>query len=103
MLEHFTSDTFGPLTGQVFRAVPASGEPIELVFSACEETSYGSPEQWRRSVRRVPFSLLFHARDGRHLPQQTFTMHHPDLGEFPLFLVPLGPDGNGMRYEAVVS
>ena len=103
MLENFTSDTFAPLTGQVFRAVPASGEPFELVCSACEETRYGPPEQWSGNGRRVPFSLLFHARDGRYVPQQTFMLHHPDLGEFPLFLVPLGPDGDGMRYEAVIS
>jgi hypothetical protein len=35
--------------------------------------------------------------------QQTFRLSHPELGEFDLFLVPLGPGPEGMRYEAVIS
>ena len=103
MLDRLTSATFFPLTGDVFRAAPSAGNPLDLVLSQCEETTYGSPDQRGPSHGRVPFSLLFHSTDGRHVEQQIFTLSHPDLGEFPLFLVPLGPDGSGMRYEAVIS
>jgi hypothetical protein len=30
-------------------------------------------------------------------------VRHPDLGELSLFLVPLGPDERGARYEAVIG
>ena len=103
MLEHLTSETFSPLTEHVFRAVPGTGQPTDLVLSACEETRSGSPNGQEGAVRRVPLSLLFHDPDGGYFEQQTCTLHHPDLGEFPLFLVPLGPDEAGMRYEAVIS
>ncbi|MFN7117495.1 MAG: DUF6916 family protein [Saprospiraceae bacterium] len=28
---------------------------------------------------------------------------HPNIGELYIFLVPLGPDAEGMRYEAVFT
>lgn len=103
MLDRFTSETFTPLVGEVFSVGAADGEPFEVVLSSCEETPYGSREGWEATVRRVPFSLVFHAADGRLVEQQTCTVSHADLGAFPLFLVPLGPDDGGMRYQAVVS
>lgn len=102
MLERLTTATFAPLVGQVFRAVPAQGDPLDLVLSSCEEAGFAVPAGLG-AVDRTPFSLLFHAADGRHAPQQIFTVQHPELGELPLFLVPLGPDERGMRYEAVIS
>lgn len=49
-----------------------------------------------------PFSLvLTTAQKNEYYPQATFVMAHPDKGELPVFLVPLGPDEHGMRYEAV--
>jgi hypothetical protein len=71
---------------------------------SCDESSYGEREQWLASIDRVPFSLVFHAPGGELLPQQTFTARHPELGELAIFLVPLGPQGDGaMAYEAVFS
>jgi hypothetical protein len=83
--------------------MPREGEPFEAVLSSCEETPYGSPEEWQRTQNRVPFSLLFLVDPDPGAPQQIFSMRHPDLGTFDLFLVPLGPDERGMRYEAVIS
>jgi len=74
------------------RSSPPGGGPLELVLSDCEADRYEGS-----------FSLLFHAPDGRLEPQQTFRARHAELGEFDLFLVPLGPDGRGMRYEAVFT
>ena len=102
MPEHVTSATFAPLLGQAFVATPGRGEPVELVLSACDEAPHLAVPGAGGSGR-VPFSLLFHARDGRYLEQQIFTVRHPDLGDLPVFLVPLGPDDGGMRYEAVFS
>ena len=98
------SETFSGHVGETFTATPQEGEPFELVLTSCEETPYGSAEEWREAFQRVPFSLLFHDADAsRFLPQQIVSLRHPDLGELELFIVPLGPDERGMRYEAVIS
>lgn len=52
---------------------------------------------------RAPFSLLFHGPVSPVWPQRTYEVSHPDLGTFELFLVPLGPEGEAMRYEAVFT
>ena len=52
---------------------------------------------------RDPFSLEFTDPEPHHVPQQTVAVEHEDLGAFDLFVVPLGPGENGMRYEAVFT
>lgn len=103
MLERLTSEAFTEHLGDTFEATPTEGEPVRLVLSRCEETPYGSSAGWEQTLRRVPFSLMFHAPRDRLVPQQTWSLRHPALGELALFLVPLGPDEEGMRYEAVIS
>jgi hypothetical protein len=85
-------DSYVPLVGSTF-TVGESGDTVavELV-----------------SVTRLPargecFSLTFRTADAR-LDQRTYRVEHPSLGEFPLFLVPLGPRDDGrMELEAVVN
>ena len=36
------------------------------------------------------------------LPQATYAFRHQHLGAFPLFIVPLGREDAGVRYEACV-
>ena len=50
------------------------------------------------------FSLLFRGGGGSALPQNTYTVDHPSLGRFQLFLVPTGPDDNGAQgYLATIN
>jgi hypothetical protein len=35
------------------------------------------------------------------LPQHIYALEHTSLGKLELFLVPIGPDERGMRYQAV--
>jgi hypothetical protein len=37
------------------------------------------------------------------LPQRTYSVRHPMLGEALIFIVPVGQDGTAGRYEAVFS
>ena len=92
---------FEPLVGDAFRAKTSEGQSFDLVLAAVEPTPYGDPSTY--NGRRMPFSLLFRAEDGTLHPQQTFSLAHAEAGETELFLVPLGPEGDAMRYEAVVS
>jgi len=52
---------------------------------------------------RPPFSLLFLARDARVLPQRLYRLEHRKLGELAIFLVPVGKDEQGVRYQAVFN
>jgi hypothetical protein len=104
MDEPLTNESFAPHVGERFEIVPADGEAFEAVLASSDETTYGEREQWLASIDRVPFSLVFHAPGGELLPQQTFTLRHPELGELAIFLVPLGPASDGtVAYEAVFS
>lgn len=56
------------------------------------------------NAERTPFYLVFRtAQKDRYYPQGIYTIEHPEKGDLAVFLVPLGPDGNGMNYEVVFS
>ena len=96
-------DTFVERLGESFELATEAGETTVVTLSSCDAAPHTPPAEWGDSAP-APFSLLFHDSDAsRFAPQQTFTVRHPELGEFELFLVPLGPDERGMGYEAVVS
>ncbi len=52
---------------------------------------------------RDPFSVIFVTDSGENHGQQIYTLKCDELGELELFLVPLGPKGDGMSYEAIVT
>ena len=56
-----------------------------------------------RAARREPFSLTFHVPQKEALPQNTYQVWHPKLGQFSLFLVPIGRPPTGTRVEAIFS
>ena len=49
------------------------------------------------------FSVFFKGPGKPFLPQRTYTISHGGMGAIDLFLVPIGPDGEGFRYEAVFN
>jgi hypothetical protein len=49
------------------------------------------------------FALLFTCPSKQGFTQGTYTLGHPTLGGFPLFLVPVGPVGSSTTYEAVIN
>ena len=100
MLESFTAATFAPHQGEPFSV--RSTEQVALTLTLSEVTPLGSmPATTADGPRRAPFSLVFHGPPMPILPQRTYHVEHGALGAFDLFLVPLGPDRAGMRYEAV--
>jgi hypothetical protein len=52
---------------------------------------------------RQPFSAVFRGPEEPVLPQRIYALTNPALGEIHLFLVPIGPDQEGLRYEAVFN
>ncbi|MCO6457613.1 MAG: hypothetical protein J5I93_20110 [Pirellulaceae bacterium] len=84
---------------------------IEDTFQLLDATDTALPAQLievkplgiSAADNRQAFSLVFRTRDSRILPQRLYQLEHPRLGCHALFLVPLGPDGQGMRYEAIFN
>jgi len=103
MLETFTRDTFAPHLDQRFQLEhPGGMVEIELV-ELTDLSSKTSPQPPPQRVKRVPFSIVFRGPRDPILVQQIFKLSHSRLGEFELFLVPIGRDANGTRYEAVFT
>jgi hypothetical protein len=61
------------------------------------------PPKESEEVRRAPFSLLFLGPGEPLLAQQIYRLDNPQAGAMDIFLVPLGPKGDGMQYEAVFT
>ncbi|MCW1967176.1 MAG: hypothetical protein KIH69_003525 [Anaerolineae bacterium] len=95
-----TIASFTPHLDTTFSIALSNGELLALRL--IEITSLGQGSHGSRT----PFSLIFcHPNLPRnaHLPQQTYHLHHAALGTLTLFLVPLGPDQVGMRYQAIFT
>jgi hypothetical protein len=97
MLETFAIGTFAPHLGETFR-IQAEDSPWTEV-TLIEATALG--QDMASEGLRPPFSIVFRGSRDRVLPQRTYRVKHEAIGEFDLFLVPIGPDREGMRYEAV--
>ena len=103
MLDKLNIDDFEKRIGETFHVTHQEGEPFELELRRADVSQYHEleDENAQKERERKPFSVEFHSRRNEHVPQQLFSVKHDDMGEFDLFLVPLGPDAEGHRYEAV--
>jgi uncharacterized protein DUF6916 len=54
-------------------------------------------------AERAQFSLVFSGPPQPFLPQGTYRLEHDELGALELFLVPIGPDADAMRYQAAFA
>jgi hypothetical protein len=98
MLEALQAADFEAQLGTAFRIEFVGHAPIELVLN--EVVVYPDHSQ---SALRTPFSLMFHGPRELGLPQRIYPLQHADLGVLEIFIVPLGPDEHGMRYEAAFT
>lgn len=95
-LDAVTAATFAPLRGSVFRISPGERPPFDV-----ELVTVWEAEHHGRS--RLQFSLTFRGGPDPPLPQRIYRVEHDELGALDLFLVPIGPDDVGQRYEAVFT
>ena len=98
-----TCDQFAAHLGETFDVgVEGGSTTVEMVLAeAAEGSELGGPGP--EGQQRRQFSLVFHAPSGTHLPQGTYLVRHSVMGELALFLVPLGPEGDTLRYEAAFA
>ena len=101
-LDWLTYDHFAPRVGESFDVTVGAGPGLVLELAEATEGrepgGLGPDGQQRRQ-----FSLVFRGTATTILPQHTYQLTHSDLGGLELFLVPLGPDAEGMRYEAAFA
>jgi hypothetical protein len=97
MLETFKVGMFAPRLGETFRIQTAESQWVVMTLvEAVALDDSAAPEG-----RRAPFSIVFRGPRDPVLPQRTYRVEHEAIGAFDLFLVPIGPDREGMRYQAV--
>lgn len=96
MPETPTAATFRPHLGDTFTIRFTDGSVDLRLAEVPERSGYGTPG-------RTPFALYFLGPGETVLPQRIYAFEHAVLGFFSLFIVPLGPTGEGMRYEAVFN
>ena len=83
--------TFAGRVGEQFR--------IEIDATTTIATTLASAD----SARGTGFSLVFTGPVEPLLPQRTYRMVHDELQSFDIFIVPIGRDDHGVRYEAVFN
>jgi hypothetical protein len=76
-------------------------DPAEsLVAELLEVSELGSDT----GEKRQPFSIVFRSpQEDRPLSQGIYSVEHDIMGTIEIFLVPIGPDEQGMRYEAIFA
>ena len=87
---------FESLLAQSFTLTAAAGESLALELVEVLPRAHHDPAAQRRG-----FSLIFRGPAQPVMPQQIQRLAHAETGELEMFLVPIGPDQQGMRYEAV--
>ena len=97
-LAYYTQATFTQYINSIFRL--HGFRTVEVVLEKVQDTL---PATVSRTGGRESFVLYFRGGDVL-LPQDTYTVEHPALGNFRLFLVPNGADANGAQsYVATIN
>src|SRR3982751_1274627 len=92
MLSH---ENFLGLLNSTFTVPGPEGTTVELNL---EEVS-----ELKSFPRQETFSVVFRGPREVFLMQATHKFHHDSIGDFDIFIVPIGPDANGFRYESVFN
>ena len=98
-MDNHSAEHFSQHLNTKFRVNVDSPAPVELEL--VEVTLRPNEPNEQADMER--FSIFFHGPGNFFLPQQTYEVAHPNMGEFAIFLVAIGQDQAGFRYEAVFN
>jgi|HubBroStandDraft_3_1064219.scaffolds.fasta_scaffold03992_6 hypothetical protein len=102
-LDALTAAAFTRHLHTIFR-LQTGGEPLPLELVEVQRASYADdPAAVGPAGRREPFNLLFRGPRSPYARQGTHRLEHDEIGTLEIFLVPVGPDAAGMRYEAIFT
>ncbi len=102
MLDKLTHGVFSEFVGNPFRVQVESGKSVHMELIEAKNLAKGG-HTVGGTLEREPFSIVFRAPADVHVEQRIYAMQHEKMGNFDIFLVPIGPDDKGMRYEAVFA
>lgn len=91
-LDQLNAKIFNEQLHTKFQTLLDEGKKISLELEEVEE---------RDSPRTELFFLRFRGPGVPFLMQKAYRMEHDKLGEFALFITPIGADKSGIQYEAV--
>ena len=95
MFERLRDQQANSYLNQSFKVHTQSHGVIELILTEAKEAQNGPA---------ISISLIFQGPEEPVLAQATYSLQHPSLGAFALFLVPIaGPDPTIRRYQAILS
>lgn len=94
-LHELASADFKRHVGEQFRIHYGGAQPLPVQLSEVADAPSLAANL------RAPFSLLFHGPADGWLQQGTYTFEHDAMGRMDIFVVPLGSDAEGMRYEVI--
>ena len=97
MTELPTRTAFEECRGAKFRVDVGSGGATEFELVEVRALRPSTDANGR------PFSLLFRGPASPVLPQKMYPMEHDRLGVLSIFVVPVGQDATGVRYEAIFN
>jgi hypothetical protein len=93
--ELLTKEAFAENLNTKFRIPMQSSSAAELELIEVVEA--------RSTSRQQQFSVFFRGPLEYLLPQATYHMEHEKMGAMDLFIVPVGREQDGFRYEAVFN
>jgi hypothetical protein len=96
-LATITKETWVNHLDEEFQVHALSDQPLPIKLAAV--SGYGR----RMGGGREAYSLLFYGPLQPVLPQRIYPISHAEVGELEIFLVPIGPQAEGMGYEAVFT
>jgi hypothetical protein len=99
MSDFQTQEEFKQHLNTPFRLQVNAPKPIDLTLVEVESRPSEAHEQ--QGMER--FSVFFMGSPEFLLPQNTYRLAHPEMGEFDVFLVAVGKETDGYRYEAVYN
>ncbi len=99
MIDFPTEANFAQHLNTNFRVELESSQAVELKLIAVTPRAVEAHEE--AGMER--FSVTFAGPADVLLPQQIYRVTHPEMGELEIFLVPIGKEADGFRYEAVYN
>ena len=95
MVETLNLSSFSEHLNTKFRIRPDDSTVVETELMVAADVG-STPKQER-------FSLVFHGPQQPFLVQRMYRIEHDEMGTLDLFLVPIGRDEDGFKYEAVFN
>ena len=101
MISAYTKAVFQEHLNEIFEIELANSE--KLVLHLLEIKALGTQHLDKSENEAFALYFLDKEHPSSFLPQATYTLNHVQLGQLELFIVPMGPQKEGMLYEVIFT